>query len=310
MSGTIAPADETELLAAITDAVARRSPLSIAGGGTKTAVGRPVAAPVLSMARLTGVTLYEPAEMTISALAGTPLAEIEAILDAKGQALAFEPPDFRALLGTAGAPTIGAIAAANLSGPRRIMAGACRDALIGLRFVNGRGEAIRAGGRVTKNVTGLDLVKLQAGAWGTLGPLVETTFKALPRAEAAATVALDGLDDVRAVAALAAALGSPLEISGAAHLPASVRGGAGALTLARLEGFAPSVAERRDKLLALLRAHGTSRPLEDAEAAAHWREIRGATPLAEPRDRAVWRASVPPSKGPGFVAAATAGAAS
>jgi glycolate oxidase FAD binding subunit len=194
------------------------------------------------------------------------------------------------------------VAAANISGPRRIMTGAARDALIGVRFVNGRGEALKAGGRVFKNVTGIDIVKLMAGSWGTLGFLTEVTFKVLPIPERTATLVVSGLDDARAIEALSAALGSPYEATGAAHLPAGLDG-AGARTLIRIEGFSFSVDHRLGELTRLLKPFGTADVVDDEAAAALWREVRDVVPLAEPRDRAVWRISVKPSAGPSVAAA-------
>ncbi|MGB7092824.1 MAG: glycolate oxidase subunit GlcE, partial [Methylovirgula sp.] len=232
----------------------------------------------------------------------TPLADIEAALAANRQRLAFEPMDHRALYGTDGAPTIGAVAACNISGPRRIQAGAARDHLLGLRFVNGRGEIIKSGGRVMKNVTGLDLVKLQCGAHGTLGVITEATFKVLPEPATSATLALRGLADAAAIAALSAALGSPYQVTGAAHLPADI-GSEGALTLLRLEGARASVEDRRAALARLLAPRGTTEMLEAERAAALWHGIRDGVPLAEPRERAIWRLSVKPMDAPKIVAA-------
>lgn len=294
------PASEAEVVAAVRTARAAGTPLRIIGGGTRQTLGRPVSAPAsLDLKRLAGITLYEPAEMVIGARAGTPLAEVEAALAASGQMLPFEPVDHRALLETAGEPTIGAVAAGNFSGPRRISAGAARDSLIGVRFVNGAGEAVKSGGRVMKNVTGLDLVKLQAGAFGTLGPLTEVIFKVLPKPEAALTLVLHGLEDTRAIAALALALTTPFEVSGAAHLPGA--GGAG--TLIRLEGFAHSLAYRARELTRLLAPFGAVETVEGAASAALWSGLAALAPLAGGENLAVWRLSVKPSDGPKVVAA-------
>jgi glycolate oxidase FAD binding subunit len=218
-----------------------------------------------------------------------------------GQRLAFEPIDYRGLTGSGSEPTIGAVAAGNLSGPRRIAAGACRDSLIGLRLVNGRGELIKTGGRVMKNVTGLDLVKLCAGSWGTLGVFSEVIFKVLPLAECASTLVLHGLSDAQAVAAMAKALGSPFEVTGAAHLPRSLD--RGARTLLRLEGFAPSVNYRVEALRALLRGFGEAEVLDGEPSAALWRGVRDGAVLAQPTEQAVWRLSIAASKSVSAVAA-------
>ncbi|MFN3481812.1 MAG: FAD-binding protein [Rhabdaerophilum calidifontis] len=297
------PESEEAVAAAVRVAFEAGEPLRIIGGGTRAALGRPVqAAPRLILDRLAGITLHEPAEMVIAAKAGTPLAAIEAALDAKGQMLAFEPADFRALFGSQGTPSIGAIAAGNISGPRRIWGGAARDSLIGLRFVNGRGEIVKSGGRVMKNVTGLDLVKLQAGAWGTLGILTEVTFKVVPKPETIATLALDGLDDPAAQAAMSAALASPFEITGAAHLAAGLAGET-ARTLLRIEGFGFSVDYRAGELARLLAPHGRLERLDNAAGRALWAAIRDGLPLAEPREEALWRLSLKPSEAAAAVAA-------
>jgi len=297
-----APGSEPDACALVAEAASARTPLALVGGGTKSEMGRPAQSQAtLSSAGLRGVTLYEPAEMVVSARAGTPLAEVVRTLAEKNQELPFEPMDHRPLLGSTGEPTIGAVAAANISGPRRIMAGAARDALIGVRFVNGRGELIKSGGRVMKNVTGLDLVKLMAGSWGTLGFLTEVTFKVLPKAERVATLVLTGLEDAPAVQALALALGSPFEVTGAAHLPAAL-GEAGGRTLVRIEGFSTSVDYRLGELRRLLKRFGGGEIMDGEAAVALWREVRDVQPLVEPRDRAVWRVSTAPTKGPEVMA--------
>ncbi|MDB5559345.1 MAG: linked oxidase domain protein [Enterovirga sp.] len=297
---TITPRDEQEACAAVAEAAAGRVPLALAGGGTKAAIGRPAQTErTLSAAALSGVTLYEPAELVIGARAGTPLAEVEQTLASRGQQLTFEPIDYRPLLGSAGEPTIGGVAAANLSGPRRIQAGAARDSLIGVRFVNGRGETVKNGGRVMKNVTGLDLVKLLGGSWGTLGFLTEVVFKVLPKPERATTLVLRGLDEAAAAAAMSAALGSPYEVTGAAYLPAGLGGGA-SQTMIRLEGFAYSVDYRGGELRRLFRRNDLD--IVEGEAnTALWRGVRDVAPFAAGiSDEAVWRISTVPTKGHHF----------
>ncbi|PSC04582.1 glycolate oxidase subunit GlcE [Alsobacter soli] len=302
MTDLLQPRDEAELAEAVRSAFAGKTPLAVEGAGTKAGIGRPLQTErTLTAKGLTGVTLYEPSEMVIGARAGTPLREIEATLAEKGQALTFEPVDYRGLLGTAGEPTIGGVAAANNSGPRRIMAGACRDSLIGVRFVNGRGEVVKTGGRVMKNVTGLDLVKLMAGSWGTLGVMSEVIFKVLPAPAHTVTVVLHGLDDARAVEAMAAGLGSPFEVNGAAHLPAGLE--RVSKTLLRLEGFPESMAYRAAELRKLLKGFGGADVVEGDPATSLWRQVRDATFIAEPRDAAVWRISIAPSKAAAAVAA-------
>jgi len=297
-----APHSEAEAMEIVR---AGRAPFAIEGGATRAGYGRPAqAAATLSTKRLAGIALYNPAEMTIVTRAGTPVAEIEAALAEQGQMLPFEPPDPRPLWGGTGEPTIGGVVASALAGPRRIQAGGVRDSLIGVRFVNGRGEAVKSGGRVMKNVTGLDLVKLQCGAMGTLGLITEVAFKLLPKPQARATLALEGLDDARAIAALSAALGSPFEASAAAHLPA--RAGRAARTLVRLENFEESIRYRLAELTGLLAPFGRARRLDAAEADALWADIRDVRPFAAPDARAVWRVSTAPSRSAALVAAIAA----
>jgi glycolate oxidase FAD binding subunit len=293
----ISPETEADVATCVLEARLAGTPLAIEGGGTRRGLGRPTqAAKTLSLSKLSGITLYEPSEMVIGAWAGTPLSAIVKTLDIRGQMLAFEPMDHRALYGTVGEPTIGAVAAANISGPRRVMGGACRDSLIGVRFVNGLGEIIKNGGRVMKNVTGLDLVKLQAGAHGTLGVLTEVIFKVLPKPAMQATLVLHGLNDTAGIAALCAAMGSPFEPTGVAHLPAGI-GSEKSRTVIRIEGFSDQISYRSGELSKLLASHGSVEMLQGEPHDALWHTIRDARFLSEPKADAVWRISVAPTKG-------------
>lgn len=298
----LTPTDEDELAAAITGAAADGTPLEIRGGGTRLALGRPVQSErTLSVSALSGITLYEPGALTLVARAGTPVAEIEAALAAERQMLPFEPIDHRTLLGASGEPTIGGAVAVAASGPRRIQKGAIRDAMIGVRLVDGLGNVITNGGRVMKNVTGIDLVKLMAGSWGTLGVLSEISFKLLPAPRATAVLLIEGLTDEVAVTAMSEALGSPYDVAGAAHFPVGRDGDP--VTMIRLEGLEASVAYRTAALQALLVRHGHVSVETDTEhTAAGWRWVRDAA-MFEGRDGAVWRISVRPTEGPGLVAA-------
>jgi len=287
-----------------------KSPFVIRGGGTRSLHAAPEGADVLSARGLSGIVAYNPAEMTMTARAGTPLEVVEAALAEKRQMLAFEPPDLRGVLGSSGIPTIGGVFSTNASGPRRLTAGAARDSLLGLRFVNGRGEVVKAGGRVMKNVTGLDLVKLLAGSHGSLALITEVTFRLLPVPETAVTILVSGLNDAEAAAAMATAMSMSVEVSGAAHLPESVRGrfagGAlpeGAATALRLEGLSASVEVRAQKLAAAMAGFGPVARLEAEETRRLWREIRDAAPYADGTARPLWRVSVAPTAGQQLVAA-------
>ncbi len=291
-----APADEIEAADIVRNARGRGA-LDIVGGGSRAGLGRPPeGVDRISTARLRGIVFHEPAEMVVRARAGTPLAIVEAALADHGQMTPFEPMDPRALYATSGEPTIGGLVATALSGPRRIAAGAVRDSLIGLKFINGRGDIVTSGGRVMKNVTGLDLVKLQCGAHGTLGLILEATFKVLPRPEAEATVVIRRLDDGAAIAAMTRALGSPFGVTGAATIHPGM-GREFPRTLLRVEGFADSVAARAEKLIALLADFGAKHALTDEKSRRMWRAIRDVEFLAEPRERAIWRVSARPSAG-------------
>ncbi|MBX6373237.1 MAG: glycolate oxidase subunit GlcE [Acetobacteraceae bacterium] len=303
----LAPASEEEVARAVAAAVAAGEPLAIEGNGSKRALLRPVqAARTLSTRNLTGITLYSPEELVLSARAGTPLPEIEAALAEKGQHLIAEPPDTRALFDTDAPATLGGVVAANLSGPRRIAWGAMRDHVLGVRFVNGAGEVIRSGGRVLKNVTGLDLGKLLAGSYGTLGVLTEITLKVLPAPESTGSLALRVPDLAAGVRALSAGLGSPFGPTGAALLPqgAPALGLEGVTALLRIEDFAESVAYRLGRLRDLLApALGTPTLLDAGTSRTLWRMVREASLLGATAAEAIWRISVPPTAGPVVAAA-------
>jgi glycolate oxidase FAD binding subunit len=308
MADGLKPRDAREVEQAVAWAAAEKRPLTVLGGGSKRAIGRPEQAEfTLDVSALGGITLYEPEELVLSARAGTPLAEIEAALAEKGQELAFEPGDLGPLFGGApGKATIGGVIAANLSGPRRIKAGAARDHFLGVTAVSGRGETFKSGGRVVKNVTGYDLAKGLAGSWGTLAVMTDVTLKVLPAAETAASVVLTGLDADAAAKAMSAAMGSACDVSGAAHLPGpvaarsaveTVRGGGGSLTALRLEGFGPSVASRVKNLKDVLRPFGAAGQLGEDDTRWLWREVRDVNCFAAEPDRPLWRLSVPPLEG-------------
>ena len=196
MSETFKPRDDKDVAELVRWAHDHETPLEIIGRGTKRRLGRPLATDhVLDMSSLSGIDLYEPEELVLRAGAGTPLAEIEAALARNNQQLAFEPADYGPLFGeAAGGATLGGVMAANLSGPRRLSAGAARDHLLGFEAINGTGERFKSGGRVMKNVSGYDLCKIMAGSWGTLAALTQLTVKVLPAAETEATLVIEGLD--------------------------------------------------------------------------------------------------------------------
>jgi glycolate oxidase FAD binding subunit len=309
MSQDLKPRDAAEVEQAVQWALADEKTLEIVGAGSKRAIGRAAQwDATLDLSGLSGITLYEPAELVLSAKAGTPLAEIETLLAANAQELAFEPLDYGPLLGVPpGAATIGGVIAANLSGPRRVKAGAARDHFLGVAAVSGRGESFKAGGRVVKNVTGYDLCKLLAGSWGTLAAMTEVTVKTLPRAETEETLLLLPRDDATAAKVMTVAIGSFADVSGAAYLPAGlasrvdeVRALGGGATALRLEGVAPSVAHRKDLLAKLLAEFGKLESLSAAASRALWRPIRDVAPFAaggQLGEYHVWRISTAPARG-------------
>ena len=299
------PSDAKQIAEMISWVVAEGDSLEIVAGATKRALGRPMKTDhVLDVSRLAGIVEYEAPELVLTARPGASIASINAELANKRQMLAFEPPDWRALLGAEGEQTLGGVIACNLAGPRRVRAGSARDYVLGFTAVNGFGEIWKAGGKVVKNVTGYDMCKLQAGAYGTLSALTEVTVKVMPKPETACTVVLHGLADDVAIPMLADALNSPYEVSGAAHLPgpaarrskvSAVASGLGAVTALRLEGPRPSVAYRTNTLEALV---GRGLRLTEAETDALWSEVGAVQPFLAQGPRIVWRLCPTPSHAP------------
>lgn len=294
MTGTIKPRDAKELRQAVEWALNDGVTLDVRGSGSKLVLGKPMqAGQVLDISGLSGIVDYAPEELVVTLRAGTPMREVEALLAQRNQMLAFEPPDLGPLLGRApGEGTLVGAVMGNLAGPRRLFAGAARDHLLGFSGVNGRGEAFKSGGKVMKNVTGYDLSKLLAGSWGTLAVLDEVSVKVLPAPDQTRTLLLLGLDDAAAVAAMCAAMGSPYEVSGAAHLPGR--------TALRIEGVAPSVEARMKGLRELL--GGKQEELGTLESRTFWRDVRDVKPLAASADSTVWKISCPPTESPAIVA--------
>lgn len=291
----LAPRDAADLAECLRG---RQQPVAPFAGGSKRAIGHRVDAEPLSLAALRGVVDYQPEELVVTAAAATPLAELRALLASARQRLAFEPPDLGPLLGEGAEPTIGGVLAANLSGSRRLTAGAARDHFLGCAAVNGEGEPFRAGGRVVKNVTGFDVPRLLAGSWGTLALMTEVTLKAVPQAEAERTLAFAAGNVEEALRLMTAALGSAHEVSCAAFDPAT------AGVLLRLEGFAASLAARAAGLCGTL-AREPRESRDDAASAALWTAIGGAHAFADAP--VVWRLSVPPADAPRVVRALGAG---
>ncbi|OWV87634.1 hypothetical protein ATY78_03805 [Rhizobium sp. R635] len=305
----LSPASEDEACELVRARSASRSPVRIIGANTRSAID-PTDGDLLATTELTGIVDYDPSEMVMTARAGTALADIEAAVSEKGQFLAFEPIDLGPVLGTAGRSTIGGVMATNSSGPARFVNGAARDHLLGLRFINGAGEIIRAGGRVMKNVTGLDLPKLLAGSRGELGLITEVTFKVLPRPQTSSTLVLSCDDDAHAAKAMAAALRLPLSVSGAAFVPDDLAGRVmignlpeeGAVLL-RMEGLTASVKERAEKMRIAMAPFGPVAIADHEASITMWNTIRHAIPFSVDRKSFVWRISLPAMSAHRFVAA-------
>ena len=309
---TLKVRDAKDVEQAVRAAIASEQPLEIIGHGSQRLIGQPMATnALLDLSALNAVTSYEPNELIITVQAGAPLADVQSLIDSKNQQFAFEPINTSPLLGTPNLGTIGGMIGAGLAGPRRIKAGGARDHLLGAHAVSGFGDSFKAGGRVVKNVTGYDLCKLLAGSWGTLAVMTEVTLKVMPRPESERTLVLRGLDDLTANRAMTAALGSPFDVSGAAHVPNSVfraeASGLGdlgspreAVTLLRLEGITASAGHRAAALGRFLAPFGTTEIVEDAASAAVWNSVRDVEPFAANGALGawpIWRIVCPPASG-------------
>ena len=314
---TLKVRDAQDVEQVVRAAIASEQPLEIVGHGTRRQIGQPMATnALLDVSALNAVSAYEPNELIITVQTGAPLADVLSLIDSKNQQFAFDPMDTSALLGMPGNGTIGGMIGVGLAGPRRIKAGGARDHLLGARAVSGFGDSFKTGGRVVKNVTGYDLCKLLTGSWGTLAVMTEVTLKVMPKPESERTLMLRGLDDLVANRAMTAALGSPFDVSGAAHLPNSAfRPAEGALadlgskilgspgqpvTLIRLEGIAASVADRAKSLGKTLTAFGSVDIVQDAASAAVWASLRDVRPFAAAGALGawpVWRIVCPPASG-------------
>ena len=303
--GFHAPETEEELQHLVAEAAETRTPLEIMGKGTKRELGHPVGAgAVVSTEAMSGVELYEPTELVLVAKAGTPLAEIRAALAENDQELPFEPVDFGPLLGYgADDGTVGGMVGTNFSGSRRILKGAVRDHVLGVRAVNGRGELIKAGGRVMKNVTGYDLSRTLAGSWGTLAVMTEISLKVLPAQREARTLICFGLTDQTAIEALCIAMGLPFEVSGALHLhgdlaaglsDAEIAGAEAPVTAIRVENFPASARYRASRLRQALLAYDPVLELDAPRSKVFWDDVR-TLKMFQGKPHPLWRVSIKPT---------------
>ncbi len=313
MAEIFQPQSSAEVRDIIRAAQTDKKSLEILGVGSKQGWGRPMKTSAqLDLSQMSGITLYEPEELVLSAAAGTPMTSIHQALAQHQQQLAFEPPDFSPLFGGAvGNGTLGGAIAANLSGPRRLQAGGARDHFLGFNAISGRGEEFKSGGRVVKNVTGFDLSKLLAGSFGTLAAMTSVTIKVLPAPEKTRTVLVFGLEEKTAIQALSETLQSSYEVNSAAHLPVDIvakssvsyiAASGRSVTAVRLQGPLPSVEVRCQGMRALWQPLGEIEELHGHNSALLWQEIRDVAPLLKTPTDQIWRLSVPPSEGAAVVA--------
>jgi len=256
-----------QLARIIRTAAAERRVLRLRGGGTKDFYGAALAGEILDTSSYRGIVGYEPPELVITARCGTPLAEIESAMRGQGQMLAFEPPHFGE------GATLGGCIAAGLSGPRRPHAGAVRDLVLGVRMLDGKGQDLRFGGQVMKNVAGYDVSRLMAGSTGTLGVLLEVSLKALPLPVAELTLRQEHTQ-AEAITLMNEWAGRPLPLSATCHVDNGL--------YVRLSGAAAAVRAARDKLGGEVIADG----------AAFWESVREQRHAFFAGDAPLWRLSL------------------
>ena len=300
--------DSDDLLEVLSAAVAHQTKLDIRGQGSRLTLGRPVDADqIITLDGLNGITTYEPDELVIIAKAATPMVDILKALDEEGQMLAFDPP-LGALSHDEAKGTIGGVIATNASGPRRMVAGAARDHLLGFHAVSGRAEGFKSGSRVMKNVTGYDLSKLMAGSFGTLAVMDEIILKTMPKPEDASTILIRAKNEVMASAVVRKAFDSSFEPTTGAIIPTKsavfsnckavsnfVK--TGVIAAIRLEGFRVSVKDRMKALISLLGAFGEITTLNKKDADKLHAELREVSLLPEQNNRVIWTLSCPPLEG-------------
>ena len=283
----ISARSEAEVVDAVREARERRRTLEIVGAGTKRAFGRPIRRDdVLDVSDLRGIVSYQPEELLLTVLPGTPVAEIEQLLAENGQRLGFEPGDLGPLLGAkANAGTIGGAISADVCGPAAVRYGRARDHLLGYRAVNGFGEAYKAGGKVVKNVTGFDLPKLMCGAMGTLGVLTEVTLRVFPKPSLSMNLfPVNGLDPAAGFGLLRKVWSSPLEATGLAYCSGTV--------FVRLEGERQPLSE---KMALLPRMVGDAMGIDDDDK---WFRAFGAGDPVATTPVDIWLLDLPPANAP------------
>jgi glycolate oxidase FAD binding subunit len=281
-------------IAELADIVAAATaPFDLRGLGTKAKLGRVPSGGALDLSAFAGIIKYEPEELVLEVGSATRLADVEKLLTKNNQMLAFEPPDFSGLLGAKNSGTIGGVLACNLSGPRRMKAGAVRDHVLGLSAVSGRGEIFKTGAHVVKNVTGYDLPKLMAGSYGTLAAFASVIFKVMPKPETQTTVLLHCGSDVEALALMTTAMQSPHEVSGAAYVP-------GQGVMLRVEGIAPSVDFRTKALAKMLDTK--SEIISQKGSTKIWQDLRDVKAFTDNQTRHIWKISIPPQDAPEVIA--------